>query len=293
MKIPELVELFVKKPYHLDMGRNRLAMLYDCTSDDVVLAKSLARGEIARTEVAVATKPVSRNIKLPKPFIGGSADSILIIGDTHVPFDLPGYLEFCRDVQEFFNCGKVIQIGDLVDYHASSYHETIPEGWSPKDELDYAKQRIKEWERVFPEVTVTLGSHDLRPHRKMRSGMVANEWLKSFEDVYDTPNWRYVDEYVYQGIKYTHGTTDAWSNLLNSGVSVVQGHLHTRASVQWHNLGGKSIFAMQVGCGINDKTYAFEYAKTNTTKSHISCGVVFGGNPIVINKETWDASKAK
>lgn len=291
MKIPELVALFVEKRYHLDMGRNKLAQMYFCTSDDVVLAKSLARGEIARTEVALATRPVSRNIKLPKPYLTGDNNNVLVIGDTHVPFDLPGYLEFCRDVQEFFNCGKVIQIGDLVDYHASSYHETIPEGFSAKDELDHAKIRIKEWERVFPEMVVTLGTHDLRPHRKMRSGMVANDWLRSFEDVYDTPNWRYVDEYVYNDIKYVHGTTDAWSNLLNSGCSIVQGHLHTRASVQWHNLGGKPIFAMQVGTGVDDKAYAFEYAKTNTVKSHISCGVIFGGTPIVINKETWELNK--
>lgn len=291
MKIPELVELFVKKPYHLEMGRNKLAQMYECLSDDIVLAKSLARGEIARTELAVAEKPIARNIKLPKPFLTGDKDNVLIVGDLHIPFDLPGYLEFCREVQEFFNCGKVIQIGDCVDYHASSYHETIPEGWSAKDELDYAKVRIKEWERVFPEVTVTLGTHDVRPHRKMRSGMVAKDWLRSFEEVYDTPNWRYVDEYIYGGVKYTHGTTDAWNNMLNSGMPVVQGHLHTRASVQWHMLGGKPIFAMQVGTGVNDKAYAFEYAKSLPAKSHISCGVIFGGNPIVINKDVWESNK--
>jgi len=285
MKVPELVELFVKKTYHLDMGKFKLAGMYDCTSDDVALAKSLARGEIARTEQSVAVKPIARNIKLPKPFTGGDENNVIIISDLHLPFDKKGYLEFCRDVQEFFNCGKVVQIGDLVDNHYSSYHETIPEGFGAKQELDYAKQRLKEWEKVFPEVVVTLGSHDYRPLRKMRTGMVVNEWMRGFADVYDTPGWTYVDEHIHNGIKYVHGTTDAWSNLLNSGCSVVQGHLHTRALVQWHNLGNKPIFAMQVGTGIDDTQYAFEYAKTNTSRSHISCGVIFGGNPIVINKE--------
>lgn len=287
MKVPELVALFVEKRYHLDMGKNKLAQMYKCSSDEVSLAKSLSRGEIARNEVANASKPLARNVKLPKPYLTGNPDNVVIIGDTHLPFDKEGYLEFCRDVQEAFNCGTVVQIGDLVDYHASSYHETIPEGYSPKDELSFAKQRVKEWEKVFPEMVVTLGTHDYRPHRKMRTGMVAKEWLRSFKEVYDTPNWEYVDEFHKNGIKYVHGTTDAWNNMLNTGCSIVQGHLHTRAGVQWHNLGGKPIFAMQVGTGVNDKAYAFEYASSLPAKSHISCGVIFNGNPVVINMDTF------
>jgi hypothetical protein len=159
--------------------------------------------------------------------------------------------------------------------------------------LDYAKQRVKEWERVFPEVSVCLGTHDLRPMRKMRSGMVVNEWLKSFEDMYDTPGWSYVNEFNHNGVKYVHGTTDAWNNMINSGCSVVQGHHHVKAGVQWHMLGSKPIFAMQCGTGIDDTAFAFEYAKSFPAKSHISCGVIFGGNPIVINKATWAANKVK
>lgn len=288
MKVPELVSLFVEKRYHLDMGRNKLAQMYNATADDIVMAKSLARGEIARHDASITPKVESRDIVLPSPYRNGNENNVLVIGDTHLPFDLPGYLEFCRDIQENFDCGTVVQIGDLVDNHFMSYHETIPEGFGGRHELDFAKQRVKEWERVFPEMIITLGTHDKRPMRKMRTGMVVNDWLKSFNEVYDTPEWRYVDEFNHNGVKYVHGTSDAWTNMLSSGCSVVQGHLHTQASVRWHMLGGNPIFAMQVGTGINDKAYAFEYAISNPNKSHVSCGVIFEGNPIVINKDVWE-----
>lgn len=289
--LEELVELFHERKYLCDMGGGKLSQMFGVTRDEISIIKSLARGKTARADIKTTPKMIARNIKLPKPFIGGDEDNVLIISDLHLPFDKDGYLEFCRDVQEFFNCGTVVQIGDLVDNHYCSYHESIPEGYGAQQELNFAKIRIKEWERVFPVVTVTNGTHDYRPLRKMRTGLTPNEWMRSFADVYDTPGWSYVDEFIHNGVKYVHGTTDAWTNLLNSGCSVVQGHLHSRASVQWHNLGSKPIFAMQVGTGINDKAYAFEYARGTVAKSHISCGVIFGGNPIVINKDVWESNK--
>lgn len=287
-KITELVGLFVEKPYHLKMGANLLADRFKCNSDEVRLAKSLAKAEIARTEAALMPKVYGRGIYIPEPYMNGNPDNILVIGDLHLPFDCEGYLEFCREVQEYFDCGRVVQIGDLVDYHNSSYHETIPEGFGAGDELSYAKIRLKEWEVAFPSVTVTLGTHDYIPLRKMRTGMVAKEWMKSFKEVYNTPSWEYVDELFINDIRFVHGVGDSVANMINSGCSVVQGHLHTKSGINWQSFGGnKDLFAMQVGCGINRKAYAFEYAKNTPAYQQISCGVILKNNPIVINMNSW------
>ena len=40
---------------------------------------------------------------------------ILVIGDLHLPFTLPGYLEFCKEVYSNWNCNQVIYIGDILD----------------------------------------------------------------------------------------------------------------------------------------------------------------------------------
>ena len=49
---------------------------------------------------------------------------VLVIGDLHLPFVKDGYLEFCIWVYKKYNCTEVVFIGDILDNHASSYHET-------------------------------------------------------------------------------------------------------------------------------------------------------------------------
>ena len=70
---------------------------------------------------------------------------ILVIGDIHAPFVLDGYLEFCQETYARHNCNQVIYIGDILDNHYSSFHQTDPNGMSGGTELEYA---IKE--RGFP-----------------------------------------------------------------------------------------------------------------------------------------------
>ena len=53
---------------------------------------------------------------------------VLVIGDTHCPFDLDTYLDFLVDTYNKYNCNRVIHIGDELDHHYSSYHETDANG---------------------------------------------------------------------------------------------------------------------------------------------------------------------
>jgi len=38
-----------------------------------------------------------------------------IIGDTHLPFELDGYLEFCQETFEQWGVDTVVHIGDFID----------------------------------------------------------------------------------------------------------------------------------------------------------------------------------
>ena len=78
-----------------------------------------------------------------------------IIGDTHIPFEKKGYLEFCKRTFDYFECDEIVHIGDLVDLHALSYHERDPNGRSAKDELDIAKERLRLWYKAFPRIQVS------------------------------------------------------------------------------------------------------------------------------------------
>ena len=54
--------------------------------------------------------------------------NVLIIGDLHEPFCLDSYLDWCIEQYEIYQCNQVIYIGDIIDNHFSSYHETSADG---------------------------------------------------------------------------------------------------------------------------------------------------------------------
>jgi hypothetical protein len=56
-------------------------------------------------------------------------------------------LKFCREQQETY-IGTVIFIGDIIDNHYSSYHESDPDGYSAGEELDRAIDMIKDWYKL-------------------------------------------------------------------------------------------------------------------------------------------------
>ena len=63
---------------------------------------------------------------------------ILVIGDLHCPFEMEGYFEYCLETYDRHACNQVIFIVDLIDSHATSRHETDPDGLSAKTELNIA-----------------------------------------------------------------------------------------------------------------------------------------------------------
>jgi hypothetical protein len=231
----------------------------------------------------VVEKPSSR-IKGLTPFTSGDKNNVLVIGDIHEPFCLDDYLNFCRYTQEQFNCGTVIFIGDIIDNHYSSFHTSELDTTGPNAEFDHALKRIQEWYVIFPEATVILGNHDRIIHRQAKASGISDRWFKSLSDALKVPNWKFVESIVINDINYNHGEGGtATTRMKNELQSQVQGHLHSEAYVQYACGLNHKVFGMQVGCGIDRRSYAFAYGK-DSKKPFIGCGVVLnnGELPIVI-----------
>ena len=205
---------------------------------------------------------------------------ILCIGDLHEPFCLDGYLQFCKDTYEKWNCNQVIFIGDIIDNHYSSYHEADPNGMGGGDELDLAIKKVSRWAKAFPKADVTIGNHDRIIMRKAFSSAIPREWIKSYNEVLGT-DWNWVERIVYDGVQYVHGEGGQSSTKCkNDMMSTVQGHIHTKAECTWHVGRNFKVFGMQVGCGVNHESYAAAYAK-NFKKQAIGCGVILGGHTAI------------
>ena len=240
------------------------------------------------TELETIRKQIGkiRNKDLEKlqPYNLGNPNNILIIGDLHAPFNLPNYLEFCLEQQKKFKCGTVVFIGDVIDNHYSSYHESDPDGMSAGDELDVAINELQKYYKVFPKASVIIGNHDRLVYRKAFTGGVSRRWIKEYKEVLRVPNWNFVESLDLFDVNINHGEGGtARAKMKKELQSQIQGHLHSDLYVDF--IVGKNfrIFGMQVGCGIDNKSYAMAYGK-HFKKPAIGCGVLLnkGTLPIVI-----------
>lgn len=202
---------------------------------------------------------------------------VLAIGDLHEPFTLDKYLRFCKNVDRKMACNKVVFLGDVIDSHYSSYHETDPDGMSAGEELDKAIEGIRKWYLAFPEATVLIGNHDRLVRRKAFSAGVSKQWIRDYAEVLGTPGWKFVERTVIDGVQYVHGEGGtARTKSKADMMSTVQGHLHTQCYTEWVVGANFKIFGCQVGCGIDHNAYAMAYAKAGK-KPAIGCATIEHG----------------
>jgi len=211
---------------------------------------------------------------------------VLVIPDTHFPFSKAGYLDFVAGIYKKYRCNKVVHLGDILDNHYSSYHDTDPDGFGGAEELDRALDEVAELAMVFPDMKVCYGNHDRLPNRKAFSSGLSKRWIKTIKEVIldagiDIDGWEFADHHVIGGVKYIHGEgRQAKQRMTQDGVSVVQGHFHAKSYVEWLVNDSHKLFAMQLGALIDDEAYSFAYGK-HFAKSHKNCGVVINGVPII------------
>jgi len=212
-----------------------------------------------------------------------NGQTVLCIGDLHSPFDLDEYFDFVKDVRDEYNPTQIVFIGDVIDNHYSSYHESDPDGMGGGAELQEAIHRLKRWYKEFPNAYVTIGNHDRLIMRQCKTNNIPSYWIKTYKEVLGTPGWIFTERVDIDNVQYIHGEAGtARTKAKTDMMSTVQGHLHTQAYTEWV-VGRKfKIFGMQVGCGIDFDTYAMAYAKAGK-KPAVGCGVIINGK-VAINR---------
>jgi len=188
--------------------------------------------------------------------------NILVVGDLHEPFCLDGYLEWNKHIYKKYNCSHPIFLGETIDNHALSFHESDLDAMSAKDELEKAQRKLQKWHKTFPKADVCIGNHDALPFRKGQTGGIPKAWIKEYKDVLGTPTWTFNEEFIYHDVLFVHGTAQkARTRARNNLQSVVQGHYHTEQYLEYFVGMDRSIYALQIGCGIDKNSYAAAYGK--------------------------------
>lgn len=209
---------------------------------------------------------------------------VLPIGDIHCPVTHPGYLQFCQDLYDEWDCDTVVFMGDLADMQAISFHAANPECPGPSDEFSLTKQEIGKWHAAFPNAKVCVGNHDERLIRLAESVNIPSKYLRNYAEIWDTPGWDWGHDFFIDEVYYYHGTgTGGMYPAANATkkhlCSCVLGHNHSCAGIYHTANPHKRIFGMDVGCGIDVKAFQFAYGKHTARRPILAAGIVKDGIP--------------
>jgi predicted phosphodiesterase len=212
----------------------------------------------------------------------GGTNVVGVIGDTHEPFAHPRYLDFVKSTFKKHGVKTVVHVGDLVDNHAISRHDTEPCAMGALAEFNATKAQVAKWTEAFPRVLLCQGNHDSIPTRQLHKLGIPSTFLKSFKDLWGLPEgWVIKDSHVVDGVLYRHGIgssgkNGAYNGMLATRQSIVQGHVHAFGGVMYHSNSDSLAFGLSAGCGIDVEAYAFAYGKHCTNRPILGCGIVRG-----------------
>ena len=196
--------------------------------------------------------------------------NILVIPDLHAPFEVDRAVEFCKKVKDRYNTISTVFLGDVLDNHASSFHDSDPDGMGAGMELRSARVHLQKWHDAFPYATVTLGNHDNIFSRKIYKGGLSREVMKPLHEILNVPGWEFVPFYEFKGWHFSHGMGQlVHTRAKDLGMNCIAGHVHSKFEARFN---GKhwSIFA---GCLVDSKSYAMAYGKYGK-QQQLGCVVI-------------------
>jgi len=213
---------------------------------------------------------------------------ILFISDMHIPYHHKNLIPFLRSLKERYNPTRIICLGDDLDKHALSFHDSDPDLMSAGDELRAALPVIKELHTLFPEMDLIDSNHGSMVWRKAKHHGIPRHYIKSYNEVLNVGDgWVWHNDLVIdlpngQQVYVHHGKTkDALKVSQSMGMSFVCGHFHEDFSIKyWANPNGL-YFAMNSGCLIDDESYAFAYNNVNLNRPIIGTTLIIDGVPIL------------
>jgi hypothetical protein len=214
--------------------------------------------------------------------------NILVLSDMHHPYAHPDTVPFLTALKKKYAFDKVVCIGDEVDYHALSFHDSDPDLDSAGTELKQAIQNLKPIYKMFPKVDVVDSNHGSMVYRKGLASGIPKAALRHYREILQAPDgWNWTFDLTVKTplgpVYFCHGKSGTPGRLASQyGMSTVQGHFHEKSQVTYQSTPEKLIFDMHVGCLANDKSLALGYNKINVRRPIVSVGIILNGIPQIV-----------
>lgn len=220
--------------------------------------------------------------------LDGRGKKVLILSDLHIPYSVNGYVKFLEKLKENFKPDMVISIGDEIDYHAMSFHDSDADLFSAGHELDRAIIELQEGvHRLFPDMHLLESNHGSMILRRAKHHGVPIRTLKPLCELYETPGWTWHEDILLQTNKgpvyLCHGKSGAYGRLVKEvGASCIQGHFHGKHEITYHSSVMSLRYSMFVGCLVDSESLAMAYGRNHTIKPVLGCGgIKANGEPIL------------
>jgi len=211
----------------------------------------------------------------------------IIISDLHIPYQHPDAFEFLAKVADEFGLEEAYNVGDVVDNHTPSFHDTEYGCLSPQDEYITAQEMCQELAEIFPKMKVSLGNHDLLPERKAKMAGIPEDCIVDINKRYGV-NWDWARKHYFKVDPYNNCmmihnlTANTLSNARNYSHCSLQGHHHSLFGVEYFADHETLRWSMSVGCLIDTDSPAFNYGRQQMIKRPVlGCGAIIEERPVL------------
>lgn len=229
-------------------------------------------------------------------------DRVLVIPDIHAPYHHQDALAFLSAVKEAVRPDRVVCLGDELDNHAISFHDSDPDLRSAGDELEQGRAFLHQLEQMFPRMDLVDSNHGSLAYRRAKAHGLPKHLILAYGDVIFGE--RRQDGSIFR----PNGRGEGWKwhmdltinlcgradlpcvfvhsygmntkrNAEAMGCNLVQGHHHSTFDIQYSQTPRGLFFGMTAGCLIDRESAAFAYGRYSPKKPVLGCGAIIGGVP--------------
>ena len=222
---------------------------------------------------------------------------VLLVSDLHIPYEHKDSWDFLSALKQKYkkDIDLVVGMGDELDQHAISFHESNPDLYSAGHELSVAQDKIQTLYKMFPKMKLLHSNHSSLIYRRALKHGLPKAYFKSYNEFLGVgKGWEWVDDLTItlsdgQECFFTHGlSADVLKVAMQYGKNVSQAHFHTKFSVSYFSNPDKLVWSLQCGSLIDQKSMAFDYAKNFKTRFIVGTAMIINGQPklfpMVLNK---------
>jgi hypothetical protein len=271
---------------------------YAVTRQNVKYWRKIFGGD--KTNMAKADRALKedRQLQAPTPLQGDikfdprrEYESILVIPDQHAPYQHKDALPFLTEVARAFSPDLVVNLGDELDYHAMSFHDSDPNLDSAGVELEKGKVWLAKLAKLFPVQLVCDSNHGSMHYRKAKAHGLPVQLLRTYREIIfpggGGDGWEWAESWTVQTpagpVMFKHQSSgtilvDAAHNRCN----LMVGHNHGNFSVEYSSSPAALYWGCYSGCLIDKNAEAFAYGRHTLRRPIIGATVILNGLPMLI-----------